>query len=143
VSYMHLNVCNTLTICIASSDWDLKLISADGVTFKVHRKNLSVHSAIFASADAISTAPLADVSVLPAESEVVTLSETADVLELLLKFMYWQPQPSLDNLSFGIIADLVKAAHKYEVFAATHRTEEAQRYVHFQYKKVCNFYGAG
>jgi hypothetical protein len=111
---------------IACSDWDLTLISADGVSFNVHRRNLSVHSTIFATADAIST---------PGEPEVVPLSETADVLGLLVKFMYRQHQPSLDNIHFGTIADLVKAVHKYEVFAAMHASENAQKYVYFNHIK--------
>jgi hypothetical protein len=103
------------------SAWDLTLVSADGISFNVHRKNLSVHSAIFADADAISKAAQ-DVG-------VVTLPETADVLGLLLKFMYRQRQPVMDDVAFGTIADLIKSAEKYEVFAAIHRSEQASRYV--------------
>ena len=89
--------------CIVHSDWDLMLVSADGVTFNVHRKNLSVHSAIFADANAIS-----NLATVCAEPEVVTLSETADVLGLLVEFMSYRPQPQLDDTPFTTIADLAK-----------------------------------
>jgi hypothetical protein len=43
---------NVLVVCAADSD--ITLQSSDGVLFKVHRKNLEVHSEGFAGADAIS-----------------------------------------------------------------------------------------
>jgi hypothetical protein len=95
----------------------------DGVNFKAHRKNLSVHSTIFADADAISG--------MTTEPEVVILPETADVLGLLLEFMYRQPQPQFDSKIFATIADLAKAAEKYEVIAAIHRCEKALKCVQF------------
>jgi hypothetical protein len=106
----------------------LTLVSADGVTFNAHRKNLSVHSAIFADADGI--------SILSAEPEVVTLAETADVLGLLLKFMYRKAPPILDNVCFTTIADLAKAVEKYEVVAATYTVEKHLKYVFFLHGKL-------
>jgi hypothetical protein len=112
----------SLIIFIGFSDWDLTLVSADGVTFNVHRKNLSAHSTIFADADGIST--------LSTEPEVVLLTETADVLGLLLKFMYRQAPPIFNDVCFATIADLAKAAEKYEIVAAMHTIEKNMKYVH-------------
>jgi hypothetical protein len=102
-----------MTIFVAPVDGDLILVSADGVRFRAHRKNLSVHSTIFSDADTISES-----TQIPEE---VPLTETSDVLEPLLKFMYQQPQPDLDNAPFGTLADLTKAVEKYGIFAAMHK----------------------
>jgi len=98
--------------------------------FKVHRKNLEVHSEIFATAESISATagPISDLPVNK-EIEVVQLSETSTVLDLLLQFMYRQPQPDLSHLPFETLADLVKAVEKYEIFSAMFNCKSAMRYV--------------
>jgi hypothetical protein len=101
-----------LYIPVNAPDSDIYLRSADGVQFHVHRKNLEVHSPVFATAGVIS-APLER-----QEVEVVQLSEPAEVLNLLLQFMYSQPQPDLIDLPFPVLADLMKAVEKYEVYSA-------------------------
>ncbi|KAJ7744594.1 hypothetical protein B0H16DRAFT_1889566 [Mycena metata] len=93
-----------------AADSDLTVSSSDGVRFKVHRKNLEVHSPVFASAQS-STRP-------ESGQEVVELSESSDTLELLFQFMYPQPQPDLQALEFSTFADLAEAAEKYEVYSA-------------------------
>jgi hypothetical protein len=103
----------SLITFIAHSDSDPSLISADGVTFKVHLKNLTVHSTVLANAVSI--------------TNTATLPERAEVLELLVKFMYRQPQPNLNNVHYSALADLAKAASKYQVTAAMHRSEMAQK----------------
>jgi BTB/POZ domain len=80
------------------------------VLFEVHRKNLEVHSEGFAGADAILSS---------AEKEVVPLLENSAVLELLLQFMYRQPQPDLKTVGFETLAALAEAAEKYQVYSAT------------------------
>jgi hypothetical protein len=80
------------------------------VLFKVHSKNLEVHSDIFA--DAQNTTRLAS------EDDVVHLSENADVLDLLFQYMYRQPQPDLRNVEFEVFAGLAEAAEKYAVHSA-------------------------
>jgi hypothetical protein len=96
------------TVC--ASDSDITLQSSDAVLFEVHRKNLKVHSEGFAGADAISRS---------AGKEVVPLSENSAVLELLLQYMYRQPQPDLKNVEFATLAALAEAAEKYQVYSAT------------------------
>ncbi|KAJ7288884.1 hypothetical protein C8J57DRAFT_522873 [Mycena rebaudengoi] len=93
-----------------SPDADITISSSDGVLFKVHSKNLEVHSDIFA--DAQNTTRLAS------EDDVVHLSENADVLGLLFQYMYRQPQPDLRNVEFEVFAGLAEAAEKYAVHSA-------------------------
>ncbi|KZP08006.1 hypothetical protein FIBSPDRAFT_939222 [Athelia psychrophila] len=88
--------------------------SSDGVLFKVHRKNLEVHSDIFAAADSIATESAGNAKA----DDVVPLSEHSSVLELLLQYMYRQPQPDLKAVEFEKLADLAEAAEKYQVFSA-------------------------
>jgi len=94
-------------------DSDITLQSSDGVLYKVHRKNLELHSEGFASADAISAA-----SDNADDTEIVHLSESSAVLDLLLQYMHRQRQPDLTDVEFPILADLAEAAEKYEVYSA-------------------------
>ena len=96
------------TVC--ASDSDITLQSSDGMLFQVHRKNLEVHSEGFAGADAISSL---------ATEEIVPLSEDSAVLDLLLQYMYRQPQPDLRNVRFSTLEALAEAAEKYQVYSAT------------------------
>ncbi|KAJ7744583.1 hypothetical protein B0H16DRAFT_851181 [Mycena metata] len=95
-----------------ASDSDLTIASSDGVLFKVHHKNLEVHSDVFANAEG-ATRPQNG-----APDEIVYLSESADVLELLFQYMYRQPQPDLRDVEFGVFAGLAEAAEKYVVYSA-------------------------
>jgi len=51
-------------------------------------------------------------------NEVVPLTESSAVLELLLQYMYRQPQPDLKNVDFETLAGVAEAAEKYQVFTA-------------------------
>ncbi|KZT05306.1 uncharacterized protein LAESUDRAFT_238562 [Laetiporus sulphureus 93-53] len=89
-------------------DADLTILSSDGVLFKVHRRNLEMHSECFPGEDpVISDSP-----------EVVALTEKASILELLFQYMYRQPQPDLTELDFYEFALLAEAAEKYGVYPA-------------------------
>ncbi|KAJ6535816.1 hypothetical protein DFH09DRAFT_1043115 [Mycena vulgaris] len=91
-------------------DADIIVSSSDAVLFKVHRKNLEVHSVAFADAER---------TTVPEDgAEFVALSETSDVLDLLFQYMYPQPQPDLEGVEFPLIAGLAEATEKYEVHAA-------------------------
>ncbi|KAJ6477060.1 hypothetical protein C8R45DRAFT_1008677 [Mycena sanguinolenta] len=93
-----------------AADADITILSSDGVLFKVHRKNLEVHSDVFAGAEHATRPENGD--------EIVPLSETADVLDLLFQYMYRQPQPNLRNVEFSTVAGLAEAAEKYVVYSA-------------------------
>ncbi|KAJ7358372.1 hypothetical protein DFH08DRAFT_848348 [Mycena albidolilacea] len=91
-------------------DADMTVASDDGVLFHVHRKNLAVHSDVFADAENATRPENGD--------EIVYLSEHSVVLDLLFQFMYCRPQPDLEALEFKTLASLAEAAEKYVVYAA-------------------------
>lgn len=107
-NFATLTQCYANTVCANNSD--ITLQSSNGVLFKVHRKNLEVHSEGFAAADSISGTG--------SESEIVLLSETSTTLDLLLQYMYRQPQPDLQEVDFDTLAGVAEAAEKYQVHAA-------------------------
>ena len=109
---------------VNAADSDLTLQSSDGVLYKVHRKNLVLHSETFAAADAISAATGA-----VDNSEIVSLSENSATLDLLLQFMYRQRQPDLAIVAFEILSELAEAAEKYEVYSAMAMCHVHMRYV--------------
>ena len=111
----------TVASPVNAPDSDITLRSIDGVLFRVHRKNLEVHSEVFAAAESIS------IPVVNESTEVVQLSESAESLNLLLQFMYRQRQPDLLDLPFATLADLVEAVEKYEVFSAMKNCELSMR----------------
>ena len=59
------------------------------------------------------SAPLIQVS-----DDLVPLSETADVLELLFQFCYPKRQPSLQSLNFDTLSVLAEAVEKYQIYGA-------------------------
>lgn len=93
---------------VSAADSDLTIRSSDGVLFKVHRKNLELHSDVFADAGNLSSC-----------NEIIDLSETSSVLELLFQFMYRQTQPDLSLIEFELLCPLAEAAEKYSVHSAT------------------------
>lgn len=107
---------------VCAADYDITLRSSDGILFKVHRRNLEVHSEVFAGADAISP----DGS---SGDEAVSLSETSTVLDLLLQHMYRGPQLDLRKIDFKSLAGLAEAAEKYQVFGASNICQMYMRYV--------------
>lgn len=112
---------------VAATDSDIILESCDNVHFKVHRVNLRMHSDIFADAEDISSS-----SVIPKpieQPEIVSLSESSAVLDLLLQYMYRQPPPELADISFELLAGLAEAAEKYRVYYAIDGCKRAMRYV--------------
>ncbi|KAJ7198011.1 hypothetical protein GGX14DRAFT_470686 [Mycena pura] len=95
---------------LCALDADITICSSDGVLFKLHRKNLELHSDIFANA-ANTTRP-------ENGDEIVHLSERSDVLDLLFQYMYRQRQPDLQPVEFEVCTRLAEAAEKYLVYSA-------------------------
>lgn len=91
---------------VSATDADLILQSSDAVLFKVHRINLSVHSCIFPGPEVL------------VDDEVVRFSESAEVLELLLQFIYPNATPELEQLPFDTLSRLAEASEKYHIFSA-------------------------
>ncbi|KAF7362527.1 hypothetical protein MVEN_00600600 [Mycena venus] len=92
-----------------SPDADITIASADVVLFMVHREKLEEHSVIFADAGN-ATGP-------GNRDEIVHLTETSDVLDLLFQCMY-ELQPNLQLVDFPVFAELAEAAEKYMMHSA-------------------------
>lgn len=87
---------------------DTTLKSSDGELFGAHQRNLETYS---------------DSEEFPIDgsattSDPVCLEETADVVLLMLQFMHQIRQPTLDNISFSLLASLADAAEKYRIYSA-------------------------
>ncbi|KAJ4484450.1 hypothetical protein C8R41DRAFT_449943 [Lentinula lateritia] len=93
-----------------SASADMTLQSSDNVIFKVHRLNLEMHSQVFADAGGSTVGTV--------ENEIVSLSETSEVLELMLQYVYLQPQPDLQKVEWELMKDLAEAVEKYEIYSA-------------------------
>lgn len=90
-------------------DGDVTFKSCDNIIFKVHRKNLDTHSEGFGPPEKVTADP---------KGGVVSLPETAQVLELLFRYMYPMRQPDLKQAAFETLASLSEAVEKYQVFSA-------------------------
>jgi len=51
-------------------------------------------------------------------TEVVHLTESASILELLFQFIYPMPTPDFESMAFPILDALAEAAEKYQVYPA-------------------------
>ncbi|KAJ4497286.1 hypothetical protein C8R41DRAFT_917605 [Lentinula lateritia] len=88
-----------------ASDADVLIRSSDNVDFFLHKKNLECATGGFPPAETPSDL-----------SDVVRLSETANILEMLFTCIYPCPFPSLEELDFDTFMLLVEAAEKYQFF---------------------------
>lgn len=75
--------------------------------FAVHRRNLDTHS------EGLSAPP-----VTHSGSDIVDLSESSEVLDVLFQYIYPRPQPELSGLDIDILAGLAEAVEKYQIYAA-------------------------
>ncbi|KAJ8496792.1 hypothetical protein ONZ45_g12296 [Pleurotus djamor] len=66
-------------------------------------------------------------SVSKLHSEQVQLSESSEVLNVLLQYMYRQPPPDLYELEFEVLEQVAEAADKYRVFFAIDACKRAMR----------------
>jgi hypothetical protein len=81
-------------------------LSADGVHFYLHRKNLETNTGGFPPAE------------IETRDEVVSLTEDSSTLELLFQFIYPAHHPNLVGTPFVTLSWLAEAAEKYEVYSA-------------------------
>jgi hypothetical protein len=90
---------------------DIILKSSDGTRFGSHVSNLETYSDAFPPSEFRNTnTPLI---------EVVSLSESSDVISLLLQYMHNQRHPDSSKIKFDVLSQLAEAAEKYMVFSAT------------------------
>jgi hypothetical protein len=97
---------------------DIILKSCDNTLFYVHIRNLSACSQVFADANDCVTGGNGGGGSSPSSRETVEMTETAQTLELLLQFIYPQPQPNLSDLDFEVLYPLAEAAEKWKIYAA-------------------------
>jgi len=97
----------TLSKRFCAADSDVTFESCDKVLFKIHCKNLETHSEGFTLPDWTSLS-----------NEIVPLSESAEVLDLLFQYIYPQRPPDLKAVDFKTLAAVAEAVEKYQVFAA-------------------------
>ncbi|KAJ7288937.1 hypothetical protein C8J57DRAFT_1116411 [Mycena rebaudengoi] len=109
ISHIHMASKPQISERFCAADADIMILSSDGVLFKLHRKHLEVHSEVFADAEK---------ATLPVKDDIVQLSESSDVLDLLFQYMYRQPQPDLRALDFRLVSGLAEAVEKYIVYSA-------------------------
>ncbi|KAH7325325.1 hypothetical protein B0J17DRAFT_681864 [Rhizoctonia solani] len=92
---------------------DLILRSTDGVNFSVHSVLLSLASSVFSELLTTGT-----------KSEAIRFSETAEVLALMLKFIYPTPTSNPTVPSMGLLNDGMRVATKYQLNNMKNRLRE-------------------
>ena len=104
---------------------DIMLKCSDGELFGAHRWNLKTYSEGF---------PLEGSETI---SDPVFLEETADVVRLMLHFMHQMRQPTLDNISFSLLASLAEAVEKYRIYSAMGVCKIKMTFVQFKLSSHC------
>ncbi|KAF5310791.1 hypothetical protein D9619_007917 [Psilocybe cf. subviscida] len=89
---------------------DLILQSSSGDQFGAHKHNLQTYGDGF---------PLSDSIVTDIANDVPILSESTEVVRLMLRFMHRGRQPDLLRLPFDTVARFADAAEKYFIDSAT------------------------
>ncbi|THU75392.1 hypothetical protein K435DRAFT_707243, partial [Dendrothele bispora CBS 962.96] len=98
---------------------DIILESSDGKKFGAHTTNLELYSDSFPNINMITKTTDGP--------EIVKLSETADIIFLMLQFMHNQVHPDCDSLKPGLLLDLAKATEKYGMYPAFEACKKAMR----------------
>ncbi|KAF9026928.1 hypothetical protein BDZ89DRAFT_826876 [Hymenopellis radicata] len=81
---------------------DLCIRSSDNVIFKIHQKNIDTHTTVFPPFPS-------------SKDDVVELSERAEVLQVLFKYIYpTPPLPDLGDIAFPLLEEISIAADKYQ-----------------------------
>jgi hypothetical protein len=126
-------------------DADIRLVCTDGVTFHVHKSTLAKSSPVFEDMFMFGSQPpdsseggaVQQNSKLSSDLQVVELTETADVLEQLLNFIYASQDeeiklkksstyiPPLEE--YQRVSRIFEASCKYEVESAQAAAAEALR----------------
>ncbi|KAK7028159.1 hypothetical protein VNI00_014974 [Paramarasmius palmivorus] len=98
--------CEACEDCKLSTD--IVFRSSDGRRFGAHSRNIEIYSDGFPIRGSVTTE----------KREDVVLSESSDVVHLLLQFMHNRPQPDLRSTPFELLSKLAEAAQKYCVYSA-------------------------
>ncbi|KDQ13184.1 hypothetical protein BOTBODRAFT_95408, partial [Botryobasidium botryosum FD-172 SS1] len=111
----------TVSERFASPTADIVLCSSNGVAFKVHRVLLAEASSFFRMMFEIPQPPSS--SPVPDDVPVINVSETDDVIDVLLRWVY--PIPDKPTVSSWESLDIyLEAACKYDINIAIHSLKE-------------------
>ncbi|PIL29332.1 hypothetical protein GSI_09383 [Ganoderma sinense ZZ0214-1] len=94
-------------------DADVVLLSSDGVEFKVHKKLIRLGSRVLSELIPLAQPPLHPPSAPPRhrkQRRVLRLSDSSDVLDLFLRFLYPIPEPPI---TLNDVYPLLELATKY------------------------------
>jgi len=100
---------------------DLIIQSSNNMQFYVHSRNLEFAAGAFPGGSAT------EITFQP--GEVVHLTETADVLEILFEFAYPRRHPTMEDLSFQHLLRVTDAAEKYDFYMAAPMCQISLRFV--------------
>jgi len=87
---------------------NVTLQSSDGKLYGAHSKNLELYSDAFPAVGS-TTSPVGD---------VVTMTESSTVVDLLLQYMHHRRQPDSLEISLDVLEELAEAVEKYGIFSA-------------------------
>jgi hypothetical protein len=108
----------SIRIQVSAIDADVIFSSSDGVLFNIHRKNLEIVSGAFPPAE------------FSTDKEIVPLTESSAILELLFQFVYPRQLPDIHKVQpFTSLMELAEAAEKYEVYPAINACKIRMRLV--------------
>ncbi|KAL5512779.1 hypothetical protein ACEPAG_3045 [Sanghuangporus baumii] len=102
---------------------DVILQSVDRVNFRVLKSIMELASPFFADMFSLPQPPAKDGN--PGEIPVVRLAETSTTLDALLRFCYPVKRPRLDQQDVLMIAEVLRAALKYDIDAVIDAAKEA------------------
>ncbi|KAF8902373.1 hypothetical protein CPB84DRAFT_1846315 [Gymnopilus junonius] len=91
---------------ISALNSDIEVQSSDGFIFQLHRLLLEANTGAFPGSE------------FDTQGEIVQLTEPAEVLSVLLAFIYPKKFTNLAKHGFELVAAIAEAAEKYEVFPA-------------------------
>ncbi|KAF8886682.1 hypothetical protein CPB84DRAFT_1684953, partial [Gymnopilus junonius] len=85
--------------------------SSDGMLFHIHHQNLAISTGAFPGSE------------FNTQGEIVELTESSKVLEILFQFIYPKKHPKLKDLDFATLMEVVEVVEKYQVFSAMNTCE--------------------
>lgn len=102
--------------------------SSDGTKFGTHAEYLARFSEGFPGF------PIAESA---RKEEVVNLTETADVLSLMLKFLHAQKPPVIVSLDFNLLLQFAEAVEKYVIYMAMPAVSYLMRFARLHLLAEC------
>ncbi|KAJ3913413.1 hypothetical protein F5877DRAFT_24934, partial [Lentinula edodes] len=112
-------------------DAEITVVSSDNVLFRLHKMNVQVTSGGLLQSQSKSPG---------IQDDFLTLTEPADVLEILFEFLYPDYETDLERLEFNALLSVAEAAEKYGVFyAMSHCTFCLRKHTLFHSAELIRF----